>query len=115
MSVHIEILHQYWNVRGSFLMRPRFDKTIAANTPGSEAAPSEPIKVYPNPTEGVVFIEGELSQLQVYDNWGQEASYQLSTVTNGVRVDLSMNKKGIYLLRFRQGGKVSYKRIILKD
>ena len=102
-------------VRGSFLMRPRFDKTIAANTPGSEAAPNEPIKVYPNPTEGVVFIEGELSQLQVYDNWGQEASYQLSTVTNGVRVDLSMNKKGIYLLRFRQGGKVSYKRIILKD
>lgn len=102
-------------VSGSFLMRPRFDKEIAANfspTPGGEAAD---IKLYPNPTEGILFLEGELDSLLVFDNWGQEASYKIERVTNGHTIDLSFNKKGIYLLRLTQGGKVRFKRIILKQ
>lgn len=101
-------------VNGSFLMRPRFDKEVAANFTGSPGEVRD-IKLYPNPTEGELFVEGELDQLSVFDNWGKEATYQLSKVTNGYTIDLSLNKKGIYLLRLTQGGKVRFKRIILKE
>ncbi len=101
-------------VQGSFLMRPRFDKGIAEEQ-GEASGEAPDIRLYPNPTEGLVFIEGELDDLAIYDNWGQEASYQLSKVTNGYTIDLGINKKGIYLLRLTQGGKVRIKRIILKQ
>lgn len=102
-------------VNGSFLMRPRFDKAVAANFEDAEAGEARDIKLYPNPTEGTVFVEGEVDQLFVFDNWGKEATYELSRVTNGYSIDLSFNKKGIYLLRLTQGGKVRFKRVILKE
>lgn len=101
-------------VQGSFLMRARFDKGIAEEQ-GEASGEAPDIRLYPNPTEGLVYIEGELDDLSIYDNWGQEASYQLSKVTNGYTIDLGINKKGIYLLRLTQGGKVRIKRIILKQ
>ena len=102
-------------VRGSFLMRPRFDKTIAANFDNSQGGEAPDIALYPNPTEGLLFLEGELDQIFVFDNWGKEASFELNKVTNGYTIDLSLNKKGIYLLRPTEGGKVRFKRIILKE
>lgn len=102
-------------VHGSFLMRPRFDKTIAENFEEGDAGEAVDIVLYPNPTEGIVFLEGELDQLAVFDNWGKEANYELSKVTNGYTIDLRFNKKGIYLLRLTQGGKVRFKRVILQE
>lgn len=102
-------------VHGSFLMRPRFDKTIAENFEEGDAGEAADIVLYPNPTEGIVFLEGELDQLSVFDNWGKEANYELSKVTNGYTIDLRFNKKGIYLLRLTQGGKVRFKRVILQE
>ncbi|HEY9117218.1 MAG TPA: T9SS type A sorting domain-containing protein [Roseivirga sp.] len=102
-------------VNGSFLMRPRFDKEIAANFNPNPSGEAADIKLYPNPTEGILFLEGDLDGLMVFDNWGQEASYKINQVTNGHTIDLSFNKKGIYLLRLTQGGKVRFKRIILKE
>ena len=102
-------------VHGSFLMRPRFDKTIAENFEEGDTGEAADITLYPNPTEGLVFLEGELDQLSVFDNWGKEANYELSKVTNGYTIDLRFNKKGIYLLRLSQGGKVRFKRIILQE
>lgn len=102
-------------VNGSFLMRPRFDKTIAETFNDSDAGEAPDIVLYPNPTEGLLFLEGELDHISVYDNWGKEANYELSKVTNGYSINLGFNKKGIYLLRLTQGGKVRFKRIILRD
>ncbi len=102
-------------VTGSFLMRPRFDKETAANFEETDSGEARDIKLYPNPTEGILFFEGELENLSVFDNWGKVANYELSKVANGYTIDLSFNKKGIYLLRLSQGGNVSFKRIILKE
>lgn len=102
-------------VNGSFLMRPRFDKEIAANfVPAGEAAPSE-VKVFPNPSNGEFYIAGEVDQLKVFDNWGQAKTIRVREERNGVWVDLSANKKGIYLLKFLRQGKIVTKRIILNE
>ncbi|MFY0594272.1 T9SS type A sorting domain-containing protein [Roseivirga sp.] len=103
------------SVTGSFLMRPRFDKTIAENfSPAGEARPEAP-NIYPNPSQGEVFIEGDAEEIKVYDNWGQESVFSLRSAVNGVWIDLSKNKKGIYLLKFVKGGAVFTKRIILNN
>ena len=49
----------------------------------------------------------------VFDNWGQAKTIRVRQEDNGVWVDLSANKKGIYLLKFLRQGKVVTKRVIL--
>lgn len=103
-------------VSGSLLMRPRFDKEIAANFVPSNQAGAVAPNVYPNPSNGRVFIEEpNLASLKVYDSWGTESSYQVIQAESGVYIDLSKNKKGIYLLKFSVGGNVFIKRIILNN
>ena len=103
------------SVNGSFLMRPRFDKTIAANfTEAGSAAPLAP-NIYPNPSPGSVYIDGAVNSIRIYDNWGQESGFSVRTDEKGVWVDLSKNKKGIYLLKFIKEGKAFTKRIILNN
>jgi len=103
-------------VSGSLLMRPRFDKEIAANFVLPNQAAGIAPNIYPNPSSGRVFIEAEnLESLKVYDSWGTESFYQVIEAESGVFIDLSKNKKGIYLLKFSKGGNVFTKRIILNN
>ena len=102
-------------VNGSFLMRPRFDKDIAATFVPSQTGAAEVVNIYPNPTRGGIFIEGEVYQLQVFDNWGQKKSAIARKEETGVWVDLSQNRKGIYLLKFVRSGKVITQRVILNE
>ncbi len=102
-------------VSGSLLMRPRFDKEIAANfVPPGQAGVVAP-NIYPNPSEGRVFIEGAVNALKVYDSWGSEGAFEVTEAERGVFIDLSKNKKGIYLLKFSKEGKIFTKRIILNN
>lgn len=101
------------SVQGSFLMRPRFDKTIAANfVAPNEITPVAP-NIYPNPSAGRFFIEGSIESLSVFDNWGQQSNFSVKTGEGGLWIDLAKNKKGIYLLKFFKEGKLFTKRIIL--
>ncbi len=102
-------------VSGSLLMRPRFDKAIAASfVPPGQAGVVAP-NIYPNPSEGRVFIEGVVNALKVYDSWGSEGAFEVIPSERGVFIDLGKNKKGIYLLKFSKEGKVFTKRIILNN
>lgn len=102
-------------VRGSFLMRPRFDKEIALNPPGAggEAAPD--IQVFPNPSQGRFYVAGEATDIQVFDNYGNQQNFVLDERNRGVWIDLSRNKEGIYLLKFFVNGKPVAKRVILSN
>ena len=103
------------SVQGSFLMRPRFDKTIASNfVAPTEVAPAPP-NIYPNPSSGRLFVEGSIESLRIFDNWGQQSPFLTKTSEGGLWIDLSKNKKGIYLLKFFKEGKLFTKRIILNN
>lgn len=101
------------NVEGSFLMRPRFDKTIAASfVPGSEAAEIS-LDVFPNPSEGEFNLIGQVDSIQLFDNWGKETKFKIEETEHGLRILFGENQKGIYLLRVVKEGKTITKRLIL--
>lgn len=102
-------------VKGSFLMRPRFDKEIAANFEEPVGGGEARIDIFPNPTAGIVTIPGSLDNLSVFDSYGKQVFFRLEEQDDQVLVDLSLNKKGIYLLRIVRNGQTFTKRIILKD
>lgn len=102
-------------VEGSFLMRPRFDKEIANNFPGEANEVSTEVKVFPNPSNGRFYISGDVTQIQVFDNYGNRQNVEIDQRSRGVWIDLSKNKKGIYLLKFFIDGRPAAQRVILAD
>ncbi len=102
-------------VEGSFLMRPRFDKEIAANFNPSGGEAREIIDVFPNPSTGRFYIAADVNSLEVYDNYGNRQLFSTEEKDRGVWVDLSRNKNGIYLLKFFSNGKPVAKRVVLQN
>jgi hypothetical protein len=101
------------NVEGSFLMRPRFDKSIAASfVPGSIAAEIR-LDVFPNPSAGEFNLIGQVDSIQLFDNWGKEIKFKIEETEHGLRILFGENQKGIYLLRVVKEGKTITKRLIL--
>lgn len=100
-------------VKGSFLMRPRFDKEIAANFTQNGGGEAAPISLYPNPSEGRVFIRGELEEIRLFDSSGNPVDYELEVVTNGYILDIVSERNGLYLLYFLRDGIRDSRRILL--
>jgi len=70
-------------------------------------------KIYPNPTNGEISIEGKgIKEVEVVDISGK--SYKLNISNNGNNHDLSNLSKGIYLVRITSGNSVSTEKIVLK-
>tara|TARA_R110002072_G_C7955514_1_gene533525 strand:+ start:1549 stop:3426 length:1878 start_codon:yes stop_codon:yes gene_type:complete len=101
------------NVKGSFLMRPRFDKTAASTFVPGKVAPEVQLDVYPNPSEGEFNIRGQVEALQLFDSWGKEAQFTVEETETGLKVLFGKNQKGIYLLHVKKEGKIITKRLIL--
>ncbi|MBO4740960.1 MAG: C10 family peptidase [Bacteroidales bacterium] len=53
------------------------------------------VKVYPNPTSGIVNFSEEVKHVDVFDNMGRRVSYSDNTYT----IDISSLRKGLYTLR----------------
>lgn len=102
-------------VQGSFLMRPRFDKEVAASFEESVGGGEARIDIFPNPSNGIVNIPGSADNVNVFDSYGKQVLFRLEEQDDRLLVDLSLNKKGIYLLRIVRNGQTFTKRIILKD
>ena len=73
------------------------------------------INIYPNPTEGVLFVK-------TYTNKGQIVIYSLNGVeilnekisSNKTSIDLSNQESGIYLMKFYTNEGIYFRKIILK-
>jgi len=102
-------------VEGSFLMRPRFDKELATTFPGQTGDAAPDVSIFPNPTNGRFYIAGNVDAIEVFDNYGNQQNFNLDKRQRGVWVDLSKNKKGIYLIKFFIDGKPVARRVILSD
>ena len=101
------------NVKGSFLMRPRFDKSVASTFVPGKVAPEVRLEVYPNPSEGEFNIKGQVEHIWLFDSWGKEAQFSVEETETGLKVLFGKNQKGIYLLHVKKEGKTITKRLIL--
>ncbi len=103
-------------VQGSLLMRPRFDKEIAATfVPPSGSGEVNDIGIYPNPTNGIFTLQGHFDQILIFDSWGKQTNFSGNENGENTVLDLSGNESGIYLLKLTRDGRTSTKRIILNN
>lgn len=101
------------DLQGSFMIRPVFGDSIPDITTGLDDSQQKSYTIYPNPTNGQIFIEGKYSKLNVYDLYGRliisrEAIREEETTI----LDLSHQPHGIYLIQLREGNKSETYKVI---
>jgi hypothetical protein len=82
-------------VKGSLMIRPH----ISLGTPFVEAEiPDEKLRIYPNPVESYLNIEGIFSQIRIFDSFGREIFLERILSTKGEIVTFKGQRSGIYVL-----------------
>ena len=62
----------------------------------------ENITLYPNPTNGLIFVDSEIIEsAQIYNSNGQAIQSETIIAVNGIAIDLGKVSTGIYLLEMR--------------
>jgi hypothetical protein len=96
-------------LKGAIMMRP----IMAGEALGlEEELAASKIKVYPNPTSGKFFIDGEYERFRVYDITGREV-YSQSFIERNEPITLSKLAPGLYTLRIQTRKAIITKKIIL--
>ncbi len=104
------LIHEDGGMMGQFVVK---DPTIGL----SENKLSAAIKVFPNPSNGNIFIETKdgfaITGIEVLDIYGRTVKTFNEGLTNGF-IDLSMLSKGVYFLRFKSDNIETFKKIVLE-
>ena len=100
------------DLRGSLMMRPRFDREIAQLVTDLSSPPQEntELVVFPNPSSGQFQIKGSFDGLRVLDILGREV---VRTSSSSTSVDLMGQQPGIYLFQFNIKGTLRTRKILL--
>jgi hypothetical protein len=75
------------------------------------------IRVYPNPSQGIVQIDTKKLEssvvINVYDPLGMKLFEFGADSQSKHEIDLSGKPKGLYLLKFSSGSRIAFKKILL--
>ncbi|MEB2777103.1 T9SS type A sorting domain-containing protein [Algoriphagus sp. D3-2-R+10] len=98
-------------VRGSLMIRPH----ISLVAPFEEASvPEEGIRIYPNPVETLLNLEGKFSEARIFDSFGREIFLEHQLSSKGEIVNFIGQRPGVYVLNLTtEAGMLSY-RILVK-
>ncbi|MFT2009974.1 T9SS type A sorting domain-containing protein [Pontibacter sp. 13R65] len=97
------------STEGAVMMRPVM--TGEALSVAEEIA-ADPYFLYPNPSEGDVFIDGIYRRISVYDITGREVYSQVAAPA-GKPVSLGQLKNGMYTMHIETGKGIIVKKIII--
>ncbi|MEX2234558.1 MAG: T9SS type A sorting domain-containing protein [Cyclobacteriaceae bacterium] len=103
--------YQNDEVRGSLMLRPIFGSGIIDISVGVED--EKTFAVYPNPSRGAFYIEGEVTDLQIFSMTGLKIEYEPLTEDYRTQIKMNTDVPGLYLLRYRQGDEVRSRKIII--
>src|SRR5690606_15923651 len=82
-------------IRGSLMIRPH----ISMDAPFEEVPAEEGgIRIYPNPVETLLNLEGEFSEARVFDSFGREIFLERQLSSKGEIVNFNGQRPGIYVL-----------------
>jgi hypothetical protein len=78
-----------------------------------EVLENEQIKIYPNPTTGIIYIRSEkkILQIQIINAVGNTV-YEQSNVGTEATIDISFAPHGTYIIRLKTDEKIITKTII---
>jgi len=103
---------QNTDLKGHLMLRPIFGEAPPVITGTGLPAGNEPISIYPNPFQSTFQIKGKWDDVHVYDMLGRLVDRRNGHHTN--RIDLSDQPDGIYLVKIRNQGRTTTKKIIKK-
>ncbi|MGB3588373.1 MAG: T9SS type A sorting domain-containing protein [Tunicatimonas sp.] len=108
---------QNQELQGSLMMHPRFDRAsadfILAPPPTPEETITPSLKIYPNPTDGVVWIEGQVDQAVIANLYGQQLREYVNLIGK-TSLDLSGLPSGLYIIKTSKKGEISSHKILLR-
>ncbi|WP_086539860.1 T9SS type A sorting domain-containing protein [Algoriphagus antarcticus] len=98
-------------VRGSLMIRPH----ISIDAPFEvAAAPEENIRIYPNPVETLLNLEGSFSDARVFDSFGREIFIERQLSSKGEIVNFNGQRPGLYVLNLTTEAGIKSYRILVK-
>ncbi|WP_192349432.1 T9SS type A sorting domain-containing protein [Algoriphagus sp. Y33] len=98
-------------IRGSLMIRPH----ISMEAPFEEVpVEEEDIRIYPNPVETLLNLEGRFSETRIFDSFGREIFLERQLSSKGEIVNFNGQRPGVYVLNLTtESGMQSY-RILVK-
>lgn len=102
---------QNTEVRGNLMIRPHLSLAPVRDRVGEEETS---VKAYPNPVNDVLFIEGNVEDVQVFDFQGRTINVQEEKDKNFIILNFADRQKGVYLIRYQQNNKIKTFRILVK-
>tara|TARA_R110002020_G_scaffold921_8_gene4611 strand:+ start:24524 stop:26332 length:1809 start_codon:yes stop_codon:yes gene_type:complete len=98
-------------IRGSLMIRPHISLDPPFETP---AAAEQSIRIYPNPVETLLNLEGTFDEVRVFDSFGREIFLERQLSSKGEIVNFNGQRPGVYVLNLTtEAGLQSY-RILVK-
>ena len=104
--------YQNDEVHGSLMMRPVFGAGIIDTSVGLEETYQQAL--YPNPNEGIFYIEGDAHDLQIFSTTGESVSYETAAMDNRIEVRVHARASGLYHIRYRQGKIMRSTKIVIR-
>jgi hypothetical protein len=99
-------------VRGSLMIRPRFGKGDVVTA--VEKPAERPPALYPNPTRGKFYLEGNLQDLGIFSLMGQPLLFTASPVTEDrIEVHLHNPIPGMIVVRYRKDQQVHVLKVLV--
>ncbi len=86
------------NLTGSLMIRPVFGKGDGVITSLPEEKRS-PVSFYPNPTNGIFTIVGDVKEIYIYDFTGRTIQFVVDNTQGGKQVQLINASTGLYVLK----------------
>ncbi|MEP0710779.1 MAG: T9SS type A sorting domain-containing protein, partial [Algoriphagus sp.] len=102
---------QNTEIQGSLMIRPHISLTAPFEV---AVVPEENIRIYPNPVETHLNLEGRFSEARVFDSFGREIFLERQLSPTGEIVNFNGQRPGVYVLNLvTEAGMKSY-RILVK-
>ena len=93
------------------MLRPVFGSGIIDNTVGIDEETTS--KLYPNPNEGVFYLEGDVRDITIFTLRGERVRYDSLTRDLHTEVKISTRAPGIYIVRYRERNRVRSQKIVI--
>lgn len=99
------------DVKGSLMIRPH----ISLLAPFVESVlPDNNLRIYPNPVENFLNLEGLLGTVRIFDTFGREIFLEREVTTKGEIVNFRGQRPGIYVLNVTNVNGIESFRILVK-
>lgn len=104
--------YQNDEVTGSLMLRPVFGTGLIDASVSVEDERASGL--YPNPTSGIFYIEGDVRDLRIFSLAGREIPFDSSVINDRTEIRVNVNIPGLYLLRYREGAVMRSRKIVIR-